>query len=1119
MKNSIILSGLLCFLVACNQPGSQSEATVSIQPQINSPIFTQLSEAETGIDFVNVNIDDDVHNVYKYAYYYNGGGVAIADFNNDALQDIVFTANMGDNKLYVNKGNFNFDNVTEQAKINPIKQGWTTGVTTLDINNDGFEDIFMCQSGYYTDKDKDLVRNLLYINNGDLTFTESAKDYGLDGFYYSTQACFFDLDNDGDLDLYLLNHPNVFKEIRVGKDNKLRKDLPNESKFSDQLFINNDGKFTNVTKKFGLENRAHGLGVVAVDYNNDGFKDLFVSNDFKMPNVLLRNDQGIGFTDVTKTAIKHMAKFSMGCDFGDINNDGYQDIISLEMLAEDNFRKKTNMMSMNTDIYWEYVENGKHYQDMHNCLQLNNTNETFSEIAWLSNVAETDWSWSPLLADFDNDGYQDLYITNGFKKDIHNKDFVKSKEMEEAKKNKDYSFTLLTEKLPSSKVSNYMYSNNGDVTFNDVTKEWGLYDPKFSYGSAYADFDNDGNLDLVVNNINDKAFVYKNNGSGNKYLKCYLKNGTTPAYGSKVEILDPDYYQAKELANAHGYLSKSEDVVHFGMGNKQIIDSIRVTWFDNQTTLLLNTPTNQNLTLNYKDAKFNGVHEVMEIKDLFFETLEKDFGINYVHQEKEHDDYFVEILLPHKLSQEGPFMDVADVNSDGLDDFYVGNGNGYAGQLYVQEANGSFKQTNLDVFKADMNCEDIGVLFFDYDGDNDQDLYVVSGSNEYPVTSINMVDRLYQNDGKGNFTKTKGVIPSVGASGSCVVSGDVDGDGDLDLFIGGYTTPSWYPNPGKSSLLINENGVFKDKIKSMAPDLEEIGMVKDAQFADLNKDGKLDLVVAGHWMPMTVFEGGEGTLVNKTETYGLSETVGWWNTVFVEDFNDDGALDFAAGNLGLNTKHKATKEGPFKIMSKDFDGNGTNDIALGYYKQGNFYPVRGRECTSQQIPDVKENFKSYTEFGNASFEELYSHYDQSNVLKYEATMFETSLFLQDNLSFTPTAFPIDCQFAPTNDFLSVDTDRDGRGELVSVGNLFPVEVETGRYDAHIGNVVSIGEAGQLKSVPYVKSGFFSDGDARSIQEIVIAGKAYIMVTNNRGKLQIVKLNDASSANSRIASGR
>ncbi|MCP4971500.1 MAG: CRTAC1 family protein, partial [Arcobacter sp.] len=589
-----LLIMLIISTSSCNNNPKEEDTLKNKEVKSKLPFFSKLNSEQTGIDFNNINKESEKYNVYEYDYFYNGGGVAVADFNNDNLQDIIFTANMSPNKIYINKGDFKFEDISETSNINVGKKGWTTGVTTLDINRDGFEDIYICRSGWFNESQKDIVNNLLFINNGDLTFTESAKEYGLDGLYYSTQACFFDFDNDGDLDLYLLNHPNVFDETGVKKGGKFI-ELPLEDKFSDQFYINDNNKFVNVTKKHGLTNRAHGLGVLSFDYNNDGYSDIFISNDYKMPNYILENQQGKSFKDVTDGALKHMAKFSMGCDFADINNDGYQDVYTVEMLAEDNYRKKTNMPSMNVDIYWKYVNTDKKYQDMHNNMQLNNTNGTFSEIAWLSNISETDWSWNPMFADFDNDGYQDIYVTNGFKRDINNNDYlIKAKKIakQRTSEKKKIVFEDLVNDIPTNKVSNYIFSNNKDLTFSNKTEEWGVWNPSFSYGAAYSDLNNDGNLDIIVNNMNEEAFIFKNNGSGNKYIKFYLDNDDITAYGSKIEILDKDVYQSKELVNVHGFQSKREDVLHFGLSNKKIIDSILVTWFDNKQTLLLNTPVN-----------------------------------------------------------------------------------------------------------------------------------------------------------------------------------------------------------------------------------------------------------------------------------------------------------------------------------------------------------------------------------------------------------------------------------------------------------------------------------------------------------------------------------------------
>lgn len=1068
------------------------------------PLFSKLESDHTGIDFNNINEENTKYNVYEYDYYYNGGGVAIADFNNDNLQDIIFTANMTPHKIYLNKDDFKFEDISEKTNINTTdKRGWSTGVTTLDINNDGFEDIYICRSGWFNDND--LVSNQLFINNGDLTFTESAKEYGLDGLYYSTQACFFDFDNDGDLDMYLLNHPNVFDENGIRKDGKFL-ELPIEDKFSDQFYINENNKFVNVTKKFGLSNRAHGLGIIAFDYNNDGYTDIFLSNDYKMPNYILENQQGNGFIDVTDGALKHMAKFSMGVDFADINNDGYQDVFAVEMLAEDNYRKKTNMPSMNTKNYWKYVNSNKKYQDMHNSLQLNNTNGTFSEIAWLSNVSESDWSWNPMFADFDNDGYQDIYVTNGYKRDINNNDYlIQAKKLakQKTKEKQKIVFEDLVNNIPSSKVSNYAFSNNKDLTFSNKTEDWGLFSPSFSYGAAYADLNNDGTLDIVVNNMNEKAYVFKNNGNSNNYLSFDLKQNKASAYGSKIEILDNDAYQVKELVNIHGFQSKCEDVLHFGVAKKNTIDSILVTWNDNKQTLLLNTDVNKNIALNYEDAQFIDFKR-KDTSNPSFNVSSSDFNTSFTHQEDEYDDYAKELLLPHKLSQEGPFLDVADVNNDGLEDFYVGNGSGFAGVLFIQNENGEFTKSNQSTFNKDKNSEDLGVKFFDFDSDGDQDLYVVSGSNEFNIDSKLYYDRLYENDGTGNFTKTTNVIPEISSSGSSIDVADIDNDGDLDVFVGGYQLPGFYPSAGKSTLLINEEGKFEDRTNTLSDDLESVGMVKEARFADINGDNAIDLVLVGQWMPISIFINENGKYTNKTSDYGLANKVGWWNTVAFDDFNNDGKLDFVAGNLGLNTKHKATLNEPFKIIASDFDNNGTNDIALGYYKNGTCFPVRGRQCSSEQVPDIKDKFKTYNEFGNVTFDDLYKSYDQSNAVKYEATYFESAIFINRGDSFEAIALPKEAQFAPTNAIVIMDMDNDGSNEIITSGNHHPIEIETGRYDAHIGNVFKIKNGETPVSLPLTETGYFIDKDSRCIKNIKIGSKDYLVISSNRDKLTFIE---------------
>lgn len=1099
LLKSVTFFFLLIVLISCKTAGEKNDYSKS---KINNQKqFTSIKSNHSGISFNNVNQENNQHNVFKYEYFYNGGGVAVADFNNDGLEDVFFTANMSSNKIYINQGDFKFKDITEMANVNHAGNDWCTGVTIVDINNDGWQDIFISRSGWFQGEFKKLLRNLLYINNQDLTFTEKGKEYGFTDLSNTTQACFFDLENDGDLDVYFINHPIKLKKSEL--TDSVVKTLSKNYSFSDKLFINENNFFKDVTKERGLKNSTHSLGISSGDLNEDGYTDLYVSNDYAEPDFLLINQKDGTFKDESKQQLKHMSKFSMGVDIADINNDGFQDIINLEMLGADNYSKKMNMQSMNPRVYWQIVREGKHYQNMQNSLQLNNGNGTFSEISWLAGVAETDWSWCPLFADFNNDGFKDLFITNGYKRDILNKDYKASSD--DFFKGQKLNFNEFKRSIPSSKKSNFIFENNKDLTFSDQSNNW--FDGALvnSNGAACADFDNDGDLDIVINNLNDIASLYRNNNSeNNNFIRFNILINNTCDFGAKVEILDKKNYQKTELSNVKGYLSSSEKIIHFGLAKNETVDSVLITWSTGEKTILNNLNINSFNTIKHENSKFFKSNK--KDKSTLIKNVSSEVKIDYRHQEKEYDDYKREILLPHKLSQEGPFLDVADVNKDGLEDFFVGNGKGFAGELYIQLTNGQFQKSIQKAFESDKKCEDIGVLFFDYDNDGDQDLYVVSGSNEVSIENSTMLDRLYNNDGRGSFVKTNNVIPSIYASGSCVKASDFDNDGDLDLFIGGFQIPGQYPKAGKSSLLVNQNGKFKDLTNEFSPELESIGMVKDAVFADVNNDKKIDLIVAGQWMPIEIFINNGKTLERKSKEYNTIEDIGWFNTLVVEDINQDGFIDIIAGNLGLNTKHKASKAEPFKIYADDFDGNGTNDIVLGYYSEGTCYPVRGKQCSSEQLPNINKKFPSYNQFAMSNIFQIYGKEVLEKSIHFNATNFSTSiLYSIDGNKYKISSLENSVQFAPSNDILAIDINNDSLNEFIIVGNYYPVEIETGRYDSHIGNVL-FNDNGELKNIK--NTGFFIDNDSRCIKSIIINNKPHLISSSNRGKLSVLTINQS-----------
>ena len=1100
---SLLFISLVCAFCTNNTKleKQQLDLTSVVVEEKKEPIFSLVPSNQSGINFTNFNKENNDYNYFAYEYFYNGGGVATADFNNDGLLDIVFTANMASNKLYVNKGDFSFQDITTTAGINSNTQDWCTGVSIIDINGDGYQDIFISRSGWFENDQQNKLSNLLFVNNKDLTFTESATKYGFTDQSRSNQACFFDMDNDGDLDMYLINNPKEHTKTREYQNGDIRLvDVGSTYQDSDKLYENKNGTYVDITKKAGLVNSDYGLGIVAADLNQDGYQDLYIANDYSKPDAILINNGNKTFANATDQTLKHMSKFSMGVDIADINNDGLLDIFNSEMLGQDNYSKKVNMASMNPKLYWGFVASGYHYQDMHNSLQLNNGNNTFSEISWMANVAETDWSWCPLIADFDNDGYKDIFVTNGIKREVFNKDF-NNKQGKGLTENPAL-FEGAINFLPAKKSFNAMFKNNGDLTFTDSAMDWGLKTQAFnSNGAAYADLDNDGDLDLILNNMEDKAAVYKNNASKqNNALTLTVTNNGKIAYGATATLKDGVNQQVSQITNTRGFQSVSDHRIHFGVGNKSKIDSILITWPNTKKSWHTNLSVNTNHQIRYEDI--TAVNPANKKPTTLFKNVTREIGLTSKHQENEFDDYIKEILLPHKLSQEGPFIEVADVNGDGLDDFYQGNGVGHSGVLYLQTTNGSFKKSKQRAFVKDKMSEDLGVLFFDFDQDGDQDLYVVSGSNEHALTSTLQLDRLYKNDGKGNFTKTSGIIPSIYASGSCVKAADIDNDGDLDLFIGGFQTPGNYPQGGESQLLINNNGVFKNEIVSRTDGMSSIGMVKDAVFADINNDNQQDLILVGHWMAIEIYINNNGAFTNQSKEFGTQQGVGWWNTITATDIDNDGNLDLLAGNLGTNSKHKATNEQPFVIMAKDFDSNGTNDIALGYYNDNQLYPVRGLQCSSEQVPSIKANVSSYAEFGSLTFDQVYSNFDTNNAEIHKATYFESAMLLNQNNQFTFKALPKRSQVAPTNGILVLDIDGNDTNEIITVGNQYPVEVETGRYDAHIGSVMS----SDFNTISLQKSGFFNDKDARDIDVITIKGVKHIMVSNNRDTIEFFKLN-------------
>lgn len=1054
-----------------------------------------LSVEKTNVNFSNVISEDETINYFVYEYFYNGGGVSLGDINNDGLIDIYFTGNMVSDKLYLNKGNMVFEDITETA-IKSGQDGWHSGTTMADVNGDGFLDIYVCRSGYIGGSD--VKSNLLYINNGDLTFTEQAKEFGLADTSLSTQAAFFDYDLDGDLDVYVMNYPKKLFSFSKEELVELYKNHKNES---DHFYKNENGKFVDASFESHINNHSFGLGLSVGDVNNDGYPDMYVSNDYEMKDFLFINRNGV-FSEEINQRTKHISYFGMGTDIADFNNDGDMDIIEMDMAYPTHNKSKRNMASMSSDKFWGIVSSGNHFQYMVNTLQLNNGNGTYSEIGQLAKVAKTDWSWAALFADFDMDGNKDLVVTNGFNRDVTDRDFqnkLEDKIEEKGKLKIDEVFQFVT----STKVSNYIFKNKGDLSFKDYSKEWGFDKEVNSNGIAYADLDNDGDLDLVVNNLGETSSIYENQTNESKnYLTVKLK-GTSQnqfAIGAKVTVETDEKTQVQELFLTRGFQSSVAPQLTFGLGVEANIKRIEVRWPDKKISEILNVEPNQVLSIDYNSSSF--VNDKVKENALMFESLQSDIGLDYKHDENFFNDFDRELLLPHILSRQGPGIAVGDVNGDGLSDVYFGGAKESSGAIYVQNAEGKFTMANNKVFENDKMSEDLDALFLDVDNDKDLDLYVTSGGNDYNENDKNLQDRLYLNDGKGSFSKTE--LPKMYTSTKVVKSADIDGDGDLDLFVGGRLVPGKYPFPTSSYVLINENGKYIDKSDEYLKENQTMGMVTDAEIVDINKDGKIDIAVVGEWMGLTIFINKGGFFEKLPE---VSSTKGLWYSIEAGDFDNDGDVDFVAGNLGTNSKFKASEEKPFNIYGHDFDENGKVDIVLSSFEGDKHFPVRGKECSTQQMPFISEKFPTYKEFAEAEMESVYG--DKLNeALHLEVTGLYSSVFLNDGLgNFTINHLPKMAQISPIQDMIVEDVNNDGNLDIIAAGNMYGAEVETVRYDAGRGICLIGNGKGDFTPLTPKESGLFVWNNVKSVDKLSIKNiPVYIFGVNNGIPIIVQKSN-------------
>ncbi|TXG36103.1 VCBS repeat-containing protein [Seonamhaeicola maritimus] len=1127
-KISVVISFMLLLVLSCKENNSSLVNIKGEKAKEKTGLFVTLNDSVSGVSFVNKLQESFEMNALNYDYMYNGAGVSAADFNNDGLVDLYFVSNQGDNKLYLNKGLLKFEDVTNSSNVQGVP-GFELASTIVDINADGLLDIYVCRSGPFIQPQA--RENKLYVNQGNNkegipVFEEKSEEYHLNLPHYSTQSTFFDYDRDGDLDMFLINH-NTDTKVLYDLDGQQKK---KSALTSDRLFRNENNIFVDVSDEAGILNDGigFGLGVGVGDLNNDGWPDVLVSQDFASNDRIYLNQKDGTFKEVCKEATGHTSNFSMGNDIADFNNDGWLDFMTLDMVSEDNYGIKASMSGMNPERFNTYVKKGLHYQYMYNTLQLNNgvkpDTETavFSDVAFLSGVSSTDWSWGPLFFDMDNDGDKDLFVSNGIKRDFRNVDFIHYRKKAEAsysekiKKAPQNVIPLLERqrdeeilrRMPSRKKENYFFENSGNLSFNKRNGVWSLEKLTASNGATYADLDNDGDVEIITNNMDEVATIYKNNstelGLGN-FLKIQLKGpkNNVKSIGTRVSLKTKNGLQTQEQYFTRGFQSSVSSILHFGLGDSKEIDMLEVFWPDGHRQKLNKVKANQTVVLDYEQA--SKLIETNKADTNLFEDITKQSGINHIVLQNAFNDFERESLLPHKMSEEAIALCVGDLNNDGLDDFYVGGAKGFAGALFIQRNAGKFTKTNSKLFNTDKKYEDVDASFFDADNDGDLDLFVVSGGNEHEPNSEFYSDRLYINN-KGTFQKSKSPFENnLNYSGSVVKPYDFDNDGDEDLFIGGRQNPGNYPFPGTSYLLRNDTSEKEVKFTKLENEiLENIGMVTNAIWVDVDSDTKKELVVVGEWMPIVIFKNDRGVLTESLNSTDLQESVGWWFSLTSADFDNDGDMDLMVGNLGLNSKYQATKEKPFQIYANDFDNTGSLDIVLGYKQNGKNYPLRGRECSSQQMPFIKEKFPNYHDFAMAELEDVYGDENIEKALKYKATTFATSLLI-NNGSGSYSIKPLNnlAQTTAVKSMITHDFDSNGLLDALLFGNMYGFEVETPRQDAGYGIYLE-SDNGNFRRKPH--KGLFVNGEVINAKKLKIgADRLGVLVLKNNDSLQLLEV--------------
>lgn len=1115
----------------------------------NPTLFEQLDPAKTGITFTNRLPDDTSFNILNYLYYYNGGGVAVGDVNNDGLPDLYFTANVGPNHLYLNKGNYRFEDITVPAGV-ADSVGWKTGVTMADVNGDGWVDIYVSAVDYLGMHG----HNTLFINNGDGTFTDRTKEYGLDFQGYSTQALFFDYDGDGDLDMFLLNHSVHTEHGETGNAAASRRER--NPRTGDRLYRNDHGHFVDVSESAGIYGGSfgYGLGVVATDFDGDGCPDLYVANDFQEDDFLYHNNCNGTFTEIGATALRHTSRSSMGVDAADFNNDGRPDIVTADMLPEREDILKSSATVESYGLYTLKLEAGYRPQFAHNTLQLNRgtvgDTARFSEIGFLAGIAATDWSWAPLFADLDNDGRKDLFITSGIYRrpnDLDYLSYIANPAVQEALGRGITSQTLsIARRMPQVPVPNHAFRNDGNLTFTNVSDAWGLDAAGFSNGAVYVDLNNSGALDLVVNRVNAPAAVYRNRAreiNHAHYLRIALggTGGNTQGIGARVTIWHDSSRQMLEQSPTRGFESSVDPRLHFGLGASSRVDSLLVVWPDRKTQRLTNVAVDRTITLSQSAAHYEGVilrRESAEGPAVppwptagpslrcaplrmtqcgMFQDVTHQSGISWRHHENAPLDFVREPLLPHVLSAAGPALAIADVNGDGLDDIYLGGAKWQPGALYLQQPDGTFRQSDQPAFLKDSLSEDVDAVFFDANGDGHPDLYVVSGGHEFSGDADALQDRLYINDGHGNFRRDTTALPRMSESGSRVVVGDFDKDGHPDLFVGRRAITGAYGVSPRSYLLENDgHGHFRDVTSQLAPGLVNAGMVTSAAWVDYDGDGRLDLIVAGEWMPVRVFHQENGRFVERTREAGFDATNGWWNDITVADLNGDGRPDLVLGNLGLNSFLTASRSQPARLYVGDFARNGSTQAILTSYRNRVSYPTAGRDELALVLPDVGRRFPTYASFGPSRIEDIVGQSALARATVLQAYDFASSVAINDGKGgFTLRQLPVEAQLSPIFTSLAEDLDGDGNVDLLVAGNDFGVPPLFGRHDASYGLVLRGNGHGAFRPLDLAVTGLVLDGQVRHIRALQQASTAggcrLLVVARNDEAVQVLRVSTPTVA--------